>query len=118
MSDPIDAAAFAQTMETVGGDVAFLAELIATYRVDGAARIADMRAALAAGAAAELQRAAHTLKGSSATLGAVHLADLCREVEYRARDAALDGLAAPIEDIATEFESVVAGLDERVRGAG
>jgi HPt (histidine-containing phosphotransfer) domain-containing protein len=117
VTDPLDAAAFSQTIETVGGDLSFLAELVATYEVDGAARIADMRSALAAGAAADLQRAAHTLKGSSGTLGAVHLADLCREVEYRARDGALDGLAGPIEDIATEFDDVVVSLKERVRGA-
>ncbi len=115
MSDPIDEAAFAQTLEMVGGDLAFLAELIETYRTDGAARIDDMRSSLTAGTAAEVQRAAHTLKGSSATLGAVHLADLCREVEYRARDGALDGLADRIDAIASEFPRVVDALVERVR---
>jgi HPt (histidine-containing phosphotransfer) domain-containing protein len=115
MTDPIDEAAFAQTIEMVGGDRTFLAELVETYRIDGAERIAEMRSSLAAGSASELQRAAHTVKGSSATLGAVHLADLCREVELRARDGDLEGLAPSIEAIAIEFESVADALVDRTR---
>jgi|SRR3990170_3644499 len=118
MSDAIDDAAFAQTLEMVGGDRTFLTDLVATYRTDGAARIGDMRTALAAGNGADLQRAAHTLKSSSATLGAVHLADLCRDVEYRARDGELEGLSSSIEAIATEFEAVLGALPGRVRGGG
>ena len=56
------------------------------------AALADMRAALAAGDAEDLRRAAHTLKGSSASLGANDLADACRDVETAARDGRLDGL--------------------------
>ncbi|HLA16674.1 MAG TPA: Hpt domain-containing protein [Candidatus Limnocylindrales bacterium] len=118
MTDPIDEAAFAQTLDLVGGDREFLAELVETYGTDGQARIADMRSALAAGAAPELQRAAHTLKGSSATLGASHLAELCRSVEYAARDGDIGGLAERIDDIATEFDAVVAALTSRARGGG
>jgi HPt (histidine-containing phosphotransfer) domain-containing protein len=118
MSGPIDDAAYAQALDLVGGDAEFLAELVATYRTDGADRIAEMRTALAGGAAPELQRAAHTLKSSSATLGALALADACRAVEHAARDGALDGLSAPIDAIATEFEEVLAALDGRLGGAG
>jgi HPt (histidine-containing phosphotransfer) domain-containing protein len=118
MSDPIDDAAFAQALDLVGGDAEFLAELVATYRTDGADRIAEMRTALAGGAAPELQRAAHTLKSSSATLGALALADACRAVEHAARDGALDGLAAPIDAIAAAFDAAVAALETRLGSAG
>jgi HPt (histidine-containing phosphotransfer) domain-containing protein len=114
MGGPIDDAAFAQALELVGGDEEFLGELVATYRTDGADRIAEMRSALAAGAAADLQRAAHTLKSSSATLGAVGLAEACRAVEHAARDGALEGLSDPIDAIASEFEEVVAALEARL----
>jgi HPt (histidine-containing phosphotransfer) domain-containing protein len=110
MTDPIDDAAFAQTIELTGGDREFLADLVSTYRTDGQARIAEMRSALAAGDATLLQRAAHTLKSSSATLGAVALADRCRAVEFAARDGQLEGLEEAIDEIAAGFERAGAAL--------
>ena len=117
MSDPIDDTAFGQTLEMVGGDLEFLADLVSEYRTDGAARIDDMRAALAAGETEDLRRAAHTLKGSSASLGASGLAERCRVVEMDARDGQTDGVGPKIDDIATAFDEAVAALEQRV-GAG
>lgn len=114
MSGPIDDAAFGQTLEMVGGDRGFLAELVAEYRTDGLSRLADMRTALAAGAAEDLRRAAHTLKGSSASLGANDLAATCRDVEAAARDGRLDGLEATVDALAAAFEAVVVELERRV----
>jgi HPt (histidine-containing phosphotransfer) domain-containing protein len=113
LPDPIDATAFAETLAMVDGDRAFLGELIATYREDGARRIEEMRESLDSGDAPQLQRAAHTLKSSSATVGALGLADRCRAVEHAARDGRLDGLAVLVEAIASDFEGVVAALDRR-----
>ena len=119
MSDPvIDDAAFGQTLEMVGGDLEFLGQLVDEYRTDGASRVADMRAALAAGAAEDLRRAAHTLKGSSASLGATGLAAACREVETAAREGRLDDLGPRVEAIATQFDDVVAALETRLRSGG
>jgi HPt (histidine-containing phosphotransfer) domain-containing protein len=115
MSDPvIDDAAFAQTLEMVGGDLEFVGQLVDEYRVDGAGRVADMRTALAAGASEDLRRAAHTLKGSSASLGANALAAACREVEVAARESRFDGLAPKVDAIAAGFDGVVAELEQRV----
>ena len=119
MSDPvIDEAAFGQALEMVGGDLDFVGQLVDEYRADGATRVADMRTALATGASEDLRRAAHTLKGSSASLGASHLADACREVEAAARDGRLDGLGPRVDAIAVEFDAVVTALQARVRGGG
>jgi HPt (histidine-containing phosphotransfer) domain-containing protein len=110
----IDDAAFAQTLEMVDGDLEFVGQLVDEYRVDGASRVADMRAALAAGVSEDLRRAAHTLKGSSASLGANALAAACREVETTARESRLAGLAPKVDAIAAGFDAVVAELEERV----
>ncbi len=116
MSDlVIDDAAFGQTLEMVGGDLGFVGQLVDEYRADGANRVADMRTALAAGAAEDLRRAAHTLKGSSASLGATGLAAACREVETAAREGRLDGLGPRVDAIAAQFDDVVAALETRVR---
>ena len=119
MSDPvIDDAAFGQTLEMVGGDLGFVGQLVDEYRADGAHRVADMRTALAAGAAEDLRRAAHTLKGSSASLGATGLAAACREVETAAREGRLDGLGPQVDSIAAQFDDVVAALESRIRSGG
>lgn len=114
MNGPIDDAAFDQTLEMVGGDLGFVGELVAEYRTDGANRVADMRAALSAGDAEALRRAAHTLKGSSASLGANDLAEACRVVEAAARDGRLDDLGPKVDAIASGLEAAVAALDERI----
>ena len=60
---------------------AFLAQLIATYRQDSPHLVAAITAAIAAGDGAQLTQAAHTLKSSSAALGAVALAETCQALE-------------------------------------
>jgi HPt (histidine-containing phosphotransfer) domain-containing protein len=114
VSGNIDETAFGQTVEMVGGDMGFLGDLVAAYRTDGASRVADMRTALAAGNAEDLRRAAHTLKSSSASLGANDLAEACRAVEAAAREGRLEGLGTNVEAIASEFDEVVSALDTRI----
>jgi HPt (histidine-containing phosphotransfer) domain-containing protein len=118
VSGPIDDESFAQTVAMVGGDVGFVRDLVAEYLADGTLRVADMKAALAAGEAEDLRRAAHTLKGSSASLGALGLADACRAIEIAAREGRLDGLEADIASVAEQFDVVVAALRERTGSRG
>jgi HPt (histidine-containing phosphotransfer) domain-containing protein len=118
VSGDIDEIAFGQTVEMVGGDMGFLGDLVAAYRTDGASRVVDMRTALAAGNAEDLRRAAHTLKGSSVSLGANALGEACREVELAARDGQLEGLGAKVDAIAAQFDAVVSALEARTRGGG
>lgn len=42
----------------------------------------EMRAALSTGEVADIQRIAHTLRGSASILGAVRLAEICGELEF------------------------------------
>lgn len=58
--------------------------------------------ALAQGDAEQLQRAAHSLKGSSAALGAVALSNLCLEIETFARQ----GLVTEAQDLATQIDQI------------
>lgn len=111
MSDLLNEETLLSTLEMVGGDVEFIADLIATYRTDGERAIREMRATAATGARGELQRAAHTLKGTSASLGADDLAELCRGLEADAKDGRLEGVDEAIAAIAAEFEPVAAALE-------
>ena len=68
--------------------------------------LADMRQALGQGDHVLLTRAAHTLKSSSANLGALQLTHLCKEMEMAARAQNLDQAPGRIADMEQEYVSV------------
>lgn len=111
MTEPaIDPAAFARLADITGDDPAFLAELVDTYLEDGAAQVAALRAAAAAGDIAALVRPAHTLKSSSASIGAIALAEHCRALEADARAGDVTDPAGRVDVIAGGFAAAHAAL--------
>ncbi len=111
---PIDRATFAELLETVGGDRDFLAELVETYRTDCPGLLAQLRTAVAGGDAAAARRAAHSLKSTSASLGALGLAAQCREIEGAATAGDLSGLDERVERAAATYAEVEAALGAAV----
>ena len=107
---PIEAATLAELLETVGGDHDFLAELVETYRADCPRLLAELRAAVVAGDAPAARRAAHTLKSTSASMGALGLAAQCREIEAAAAAGDLAGLDGRVERAAATYDEVEAAL--------
>jgi PAS domain S-box-containing protein len=98
------------SLREVGGDD-FLGEVIDTFLADVPTLLETLRNALAEGDAAEVRRAAHTLKSNGATLGATDFAEVCRTLEQRAKDGRLEdapGLVARIEE---ERDSLERALD-------
>ena len=85
----LDEAVLDELRASVQGDHAFVVELIEAYVVDGAGHIEAMASAVDASDAEALVRPAHTLKSSSATLGAAHVATIARELEMRGRSGTL-----------------------------
>ena len=71
----------------------FLVELIDTYLEDAAVRLCELRRAFDAADIESLTREAHTLKSSSANVGAMKLSQLAKEIEAagRAGDMTLVG---------------------------
>ena len=104
MSTAIDPSALAQMLEMAGGDRSFVVELIDDYLEDSAALLAIVREA----SGDELRRAAHSLKSTSASLGAGRLAALCAQIEQAGEaDAALSSAAE------REHAAVRASLEEQ-----
>ena len=99
--------------ESVAGDDAFLADLVATYLTEGAEHMAEIEEAAAAGDAATIVRPAHSLKSSSAALGAARLSSISRDIEIAGREGRPDGLAASVEQARAAWEATVAELRER-----
>ncbi|HID64148.1 MAG TPA: response regulator, partial [Anaerolineae bacterium] len=87
-------------------------ELIALFLDDALKLLVDLRETVAQGDAEGLQRAAHTLKSSGATLGAMTLSALCRELETMGRAGTLEGAAEKVAQVEAEYERVKAALEE------
>ncbi len=113
----LDEGALAELRQSVDGDRDFVVELIEAFLADGATQVADIEAALAAGDAEALVRPAHTLKSSSATVGAVRLSDLARELEMAGRSATLDAATtARGPELRTAWEAAAGALRRWVGG--
>ncbi len=107
----VDAATVAALADAVGGDAGFLDELADAYLADAPAHLAAIADAVRAGSAAALVLPAHTLKSSSASLGALALSKICRELELEARDGSLDGAPERAAAAEVEFRRVEAAIE-------
>jgi HPt (histidine-containing phosphotransfer) domain-containing protein len=115
--DAIDRPTFDRLLDMAGGDREFVDDLVDTYLEDGAAHVEGLRAAAAADDAAAIVRPAHTLKSSSATVGALRLADLCRQLEADGRAGTVPDAAERAEATARAFGDVRTALLELRDGA-
>jgi CheY-like chemotaxis protein/HPt (histidine-containing phosphotransfer) domain-containing protein len=106
----VDASVLARLAESMGGDDAFVAELIEQFVTDSPALVKAARQGLEAGDADEVRRAAHTLKSNAATFGANELADRSSRLEAAARAGELGEGPAQIDAIDDELERVHAAL--------
>ncbi len=107
----LDPAALQRLRTTLGKQAdAMLPGLIDSFFEDAPRLITDAHRTLEQGQATDLRRAAHTLKSSSATFGALALSILARDLEYRARDGCLDGAGELLTRIETEYEKAKAAL--------
>jgi len=108
----IDATAMEKFRAMIGEDAPmFLAELITAFHDDSIKLLAEMREAVVKGDAVSLQRAAHTLKGSSATLGAMRLSAMCKELELMGHEGILEGVAEKVAQVEAEYGRVKVALE-------
>lgn len=89
-----------------------LPELIECYCAEAPNLLKMMSDAIAQEDPVSLQQAAHTLKSGSASLGAVHLSQLCEEVEAIGRGKTLVGIAEKVSRLQAEYEQVKAALKQ------
>jgi HPt (histidine-containing phosphotransfer) domain-containing protein len=113
-ADAVDETALASLLDSTG-DAALVQELIDVYLTDTAERVVKIRQAAARGDITTVRRVAHTLRGSSATIGARDLAALGHRVEHTFTAESADGTAL-LERLAAEFERVRESLRRRQEG--
>lgn len=92
-----------------------IAELIDLYLETAISLLAEMRAAISAVDGHALYRAAHTLKPSSAHLGAMRLAALCEILESIGQSGQLTEAAAKMVELEAEFDRVKIALEAEKR---
>jgi CheY-like chemotaxis protein/signal transduction histidine kinase len=85
-------------------------ELIQTYLQAGSVLTADLATAIAENNPLKLEQAAHSLKSSSASLGATHLANLCKQLEHQGRTYDMKGAPAKVQEALAEYHKVAQAL--------
>jgi len=93
-------------LERVGGDEELLREVAQIYLTEYPPLIEKIRSAVGSGDSDALQRAAHTLKGSLATLGAEPAAALALTLESKGRENTLDSAADDLLHLEEELGRV------------
>ena len=107
----VDEDVLAELLSSTGDDPAFVRELLETYLAETPDQLAAISSAIEADDAAALVRPAHTLKSSSATLGAMQLSALGRELEMAGRSESLRPEVADWRDAAAAtWESTAQAL--------
>jgi CheY-like chemotaxis protein len=95
----------------VPGDPDPVERLIELFVRDTPARLSRIRTAVQQNDAQGLEEAAHALKGSTATLGAHSMQELCAALEDRATSGALEGSSAVVDALEAAFERTRRELD-------
>jgi HPt (histidine-containing phosphotransfer) domain-containing protein len=84
--------------------------LLDTFFQDSVHRLALIADAVASGEPDSIRKAAHSFKGSASNMGAMTLANLCRQLEMLAREGQLQDVQVLQKAIASEYHKVKEAL--------
>ncbi|MEO8628056.1 MAG: response regulator, partial [Betaproteobacteria bacterium] len=91
-----------------------LEQVVRLYLEAGPRLLDGLRSGMATGDKHAVRAAAHSLKSSSANVGARHLAELCKQLELASRVDTLMPQTPSFDDVITEYSRVQAELDREV----
>ena len=109
-------------IEMVGPDMPdVLVDLLDTYLEESAGLVSTIRQGADTGDLGSVLRPAHSLKSSSASIGAMKLSKLCADLEAHLRGSYPDlNLLEQVQQIEIEFERVAAAVNvekDKIAGA-
>jgi signal transduction histidine kinase/CheY-like chemotaxis protein len=110
--DTLDATTLVDLEDIMGDE---LVTLVDAYLRDGDTRMRNLREAADRGDAAEVGKLAHSLKSSSANLGALPLANRARQVEEAARNGTLANPADSVAALGKLYANASAALRQRYK---
>ena len=97
-----------------GDNDEFLREIAGIFLEDTPQRIVELEESLAARDTAKFTRAAHSIKGSSANLGAMGMRAVAEKLEHHARTEGLEGVTALVSEVKSEFARANAELSKLI----
>ncbi|MDP5018026.1 Hpt domain-containing protein [Anabaena sp. UHCC 0187] len=112
---PIDTQALESLLDMLEGDEESLAEIINCYLVESPKIFIAIQASVTNQDANTLQKTAHKLKSSSASLGAMNLHQLCLELESKGRSGNLEGVVELVSQLVNEYAQVEIALKKIVQ---
>ena len=107
---------------TSGGDSSFFKQVLTMFINQGDEILIDITDALAAGDIVALGLLAHKFKGSALNLGAEVIAETCRIIELKGREADSSGMEDLVKKLTREFSltkeeliSIISAQDDNIR---
>ncbi|MBD2415497.1 histidine kinase [Nostoc calcicola FACHB-389] len=113
-SAKIDAKTLKSLRNILRGDRAAFAELIECYLTETPRLVQNISTAIATEDAQTLWKTAHQLKSSSASVGAIALAQLCKQLEAQGRNNELQSTLQFIPQLQQEYEQVKTALQKEL----
>jgi two-component system sensor histidine kinase/response regulator len=113
--DPIDAL---RLLRQVEGDLDLLQEIASLFLADYPRRLSELKDAVARGDSDAVLFAAHSIKGSVATLAAQPCYEAAKELEEMGGNGDLTGAAAACAALQAEIERLETALEGLARLAG
>ena len=110
----IDLPTFEALKEAMGAD--FISELVQAYFDETPQLLAKLQQALARQDCNALRQAAHSIKSTSNSFGALEFGAQAKELEMMGREARLDGAPGKVESLVTGYKAVKQALAELSRG--
>jgi signal transduction histidine kinase/DNA-binding response OmpR family regulator/HPt (histidine-containing phosphotransfer) domain-containing protein len=106
----LDPTALDNLLSVLGGEFAYLEELIDSFLEDAPQLLAELDQHIGGGDSAGVRRVAHSLKSNGADFGATTFSDLCKELEMIGKSGEIDGAASMAAEITAEYGRVEAAL--------
>ena len=106
LPDPLDRRVLEQFLTDIGGDWSSVVELVGMYLDDAPKLVNAIHVAVQRGDAAALGVASHTLKSTSASMGALVLSAQCNKLQELATSGNLAGAPELATQLSREFARV------------
>jgi len=114
-NNAIEIDTFQQLIADLGEE--FISELVETYCTETPELIASLQKAFKDQDSVTFRRAAHSIKSSSASLGAMRLSEQARQLEMIGKSGDLGEAAGQLDNLEAEYALVQNELAELVHGA-
>ncbi|MGC2061770.1 MAG: ATP-binding protein [Thermodesulfovibrionales bacterium] len=98
-----------------GGAPDLVTRILSIYLADSSGLLSRLHKAVMEGSASEIQKAAHSLKSSSANVGAMQLSSLCKRLEAMGRVNSTEGAGELLAGIDAEYRAVESALREELQ---